>query len=54
MKMKRIILFAFLFTTVSLTLLAQNRDWTIVASYDIYGKASGLAWDGSTFIYYGI
>ena len=28
-------------------------DWTIVASYDIPGKASGLAWDG-TYIYFGI
>ncbi|MBU2651545.1 MAG: choice-of-anchor D domain-containing protein [Bacteroidetes bacterium] len=32
---------------------AQNRDWSIVASYTVPGKASGLAWDG-TFLYYGI
>ncbi len=28
-------------------------SWSIVASYSIPGKASGLAWDG-TYIYYGI
>lgn len=28
-------------------------DWSIIASYDIPGKASGLAWDG-TYIYFGI
>src|SRR5512138_222314 len=34
---------------------AQNApaSWSIVASYTIPGKASGLAWDG-TFIYFGI
>ncbi|MFU8842586.1 MAG: hypothetical protein ACNA7V_02130, partial [Bacteroidales bacterium] len=31
----------------------QNKDWSIVASYTIPGKASGLAWDG-TYIYFGI
>ena len=31
----------------------QSKDWSIVASYSIAGKASGLAWDG-TYIYYGI
>jgi len=30
-----------------------NRDWTIVASYEIPGKASGLTWDG-TYLYSGI
>lgn len=29
------------------------NDWTIVQTYTVPGKASGLAWDG-TFIYYGI
>ncbi|MEN8123393.1 MAG: hypothetical protein ABFS35_23855, partial [Bacteroidota bacterium] len=29
------------------------QDWTIVATYQIPGKASGLAWDG-TFLYSGI
>ena len=32
---------------------AQNREWTIVASYTIPGKASGLAWDG-TYLYSGL
>ncbi len=32
---------------------AQNKDWSIIASYSIPGKASGLAWDG-TYIYFGI
>lgn len=31
----------------------QNRDWSIVASYTISGKASGMAWDGQ-YLYYGI
>jgi len=30
-----------------------TKDWTILASYSIPGKASGLAWDG-TFLYFGI
>jgi PKD repeat protein len=32
---------------------SKSKDWSIVASYTIPGKASGLAWDG-TFIYFGI
>jgi len=31
----------------------QSKDWSITASYQITGKASGLAWDGQ-FLYYGI
>ncbi len=31
----------------------QSKDWSIVATYNIPGKASGLAWDG-TNIYFGI
>jgi len=31
----------------------QSREWSIVASYSVPGKASGLAWDG-TYIYFGI
>ncbi len=31
----------------------DTREWTIVQSWDIPGKASGLAWDG-TYIYFGI
>lgn len=30
-----------------------NREWTVVASYTIPGKASGLAWDG-TYLYSGL
>ena len=30
-----------------------SREWTIIQSWDIPGKASGLAWDG-TYIYFGI
>ncbi|HSG67773.1 MAG TPA: hypothetical protein VK994_03640, partial [Bacteroidales bacterium] len=52
--MKRILLSVILLLGFILYSLAQNRDWTIVASYDIYGKASGLAWDGSSSLYYGI
>ncbi len=31
----------------------KNRDWTIVGTYTIPGKAAGLAWDGS-FLYAGL
>lgn len=50
------LLIAFLTITSFSTLpvKAQNsKDWTILASYTIPGKASGLAWDG-TYLYYGI
>jgi hypothetical protein len=30
-----------------------SQNWTVVSSYEIPGKASGLAWDG-TWLYYGI
>ena len=30
-----------------------TKDWSIVETYTIPGKASGLAWDG-TYIYFGI
>lgn len=30
-----------------------SKDWSIVASYEIPGKASGLAWDGNV-LYFGI
>ncbi len=32
---------------------SQSRSWTILQSWDIPGKASGLAWDG-TYLYFGI
>lgn len=59
--MKKVTLI-FLFTILSLSLsFAQNskdfikspRSWTILQSWDIPGKASGLAWDG-TYLYFGI
>ena len=31
----------------------SNRDWSIIATYEIPGKASGLAWDGS-YLYSGL
>ena len=31
----------------------ETKDWSIVATYQISGKASGLAWDGQ-YLYYGI
>lgn len=51
-----IILFCGLYSSVKTG--AQNQPlapgvWSIVASYTIPGKASGLAWDGS-YIYFGI
>ncbi|MCK5078957.1 MAG: hypothetical protein KAR09_03380, partial [Bacteroidales bacterium] len=53
--MKRSLLFTLCFLAVSLIIQSQNtKDWTIVATYDIAGKASGLAWDESTYIYHGI
>ena len=52
--MKRLLLLPLFFLTF-LFLQSQNtKDWSIVASYDINGKASGLAWDGAAYIYYGI
>jgi len=43
---------AFLFFS-SLIMGQINREWTIVASYEIPGKASGLTWDG-TNLYSGL
>ncbi len=39
--------------SIAQTNTKHSRDWTIVASYQIPGKASGLAWDG-TNLYSGI
>ncbi len=44
------LLFTFL---ISLNVMSQTRDWSILQSWDIPGKASGLAWDG-TYLYFGI
>ncbi|NOX45558.1 MAG: choice-of-anchor D domain-containing protein [Chlorobi bacterium] len=38
---------------ISYQLVANTNDWSIVATYDIPGKASGLAYDG-TYLYFGI
>lgn len=53
--MKRQLLISLFFFISVLYVYAQpTKAWTIVATYDITGKASGLAWDGGTNIYYGI
>ncbi len=56
----RIFLIAIGLAAFSTTLFAkpgpspkETKDWTIVETYNIPGKASGLAWDG-TYIYFGI
>ena len=59
--MKRITIINLLVFALICTSFGQNipkpskeiREWTIEESWEIPGKASGLAWDG-TFIYYGI
>ena len=44
----------FLFSPCYASDLNQNqRDWTILGSFPIPGKASGLAWDG-TWLYSGV
>jgi PKD repeat protein len=51
------LLYPFRFLIISIILLAYPysllADWTVVATYELNDKASGLAWDG-TFVYYGI
>lgn len=55
----RLLISALTFLIVSGVLTAfagntgQNRDWSIVATYQVSGKASGLAWDGQ-YLYFGI
>lgn len=55
--MKKLRSYFFALTTFALIILLVPHytfaDWTVVASYTIPGKASGLAWDGE-FIYFGI
>ncbi|MFO8129495.1 MAG: choice-of-anchor D domain-containing protein [Bacteroidales bacterium] len=46
-------LLSLVFATILLSSSGQQRDWSIVESHDIPGKASGLAWDG-TYLYFGI
>ncbi len=50
--MKKLFIIAVL-SALWLIVPAQNREWSIVDSYTIPGKASGLASDG-TYIYFGI
>lgn len=59
MLMKKIILSLFILAT-ALQVFSQGpnqqkevNEWSIVQSWDIPGKASGLAWDG-TYLYFGI
>ena len=50
------LLFGCMFYFTGLGLFAGqtgSKDWSIVATYTIPGKASGLAWDG-TYLYFGI
>jgi hypothetical protein len=48
-----IILLSNLFFILNTLTSQPIREWTIVASYTIPGKASGLAWDGE-YIYSGL
>jgi len=50
--MKKLFFISFILLMLPLALVA-GRDWTIVATYTIPGKASGLAWDG-TYLYSGL
>jgi len=51
--LKHFTLFIF-FSLLMTEITAQSsREWTVVASYQIPGKASGLAWDG-TYLYSGL
>jgi hypothetical protein len=54
---KSLLLFSLVFPGflfVNHSIMAQSaREWTVVASYHIPGKASGLAWDG-TYLYSGL
>ncbi|KQC07126.1 MAG: hypothetical protein APR54_06350 [Candidatus Cloacimonas sp. SDB] len=45
------IMFIFLFSMILFFIL--QAEWTILETYTVPGKASGLAWDG-TYFYYGI
>lgn len=54
-KISLLLLLALIYLTGNQNIInAQaNREWTIVATYTIPGKASGLAWDG-TYLYSGL
>ncbi len=51
--MKKIILFLSALLIASTSMANRDGEWTILATYSIPGKASGLAWDG-TYLYFGI
>ena len=54
MKIFKTFFLCFIFIALIIECLAQpTREWTVVASYTIPGKASGLAWDG-TYLYSGL
>jgi hypothetical protein len=54
MKISRNLLILLSFSLLTVEIFAQSsREWTVVASYQIPGKASGLAWDG-TYLYSGL
>jgi hypothetical protein len=54
MKIPKTFIVLFIFSLLIAESIAQNtREWTVVASYPIPGKASGLAWDG-TYLYSGL
>ena len=48
-----LVLFSFVILANQKDQPGQSKDWSIVGTYTIPGKASGLAWDG-TYIYFGI
>ena len=47
-----LVILGFIFSDHSMK-AQSTREWTVVASYTIPGKASGLAWDG-TYLYSGL
>jgi hypothetical protein len=54
MKISKILFLLLAISLVCVEIMAQSsREWTVVASYPIPGKASGLAWDG-TYLYSGL
>lgn len=54
MKILRVFTMVLILSLLGAGITAQTtREWTVVASYQIPGKASGLAWDG-TYLYSGL
>ena len=50
--MSKIIPLSTLMLLAGLLMQAQQREWTILATYTIPGQASGLTWDGN-YLYSG-